>query len=75
MQRILSGAFERSEEYWIMVRLEQLRRTGPGHLQLVIKYMQELVGLAGGMNGDGAQLPDEIKQQVKSTLQEAGWLD
>ncbi|MEA3406980.1 MAG: hypothetical protein U9R48_02725 [Chloroflexota bacterium] len=41
----------------------------------MIKYMQELVGLAGGMNGDGAQLPDEIKQQVKSTLQEAGWLD
>ncbi|MFO7917186.1 MAG: dihydrodipicolinate synthase family protein [Anaerolineae bacterium] len=74
LRRILSGEFERSEEYWTIVRLEQLRRAGPGYVQLVIKYMQELVGLAGGMNGDGAQLPEEVKRQVDCTLQEADWL-
>ncbi len=49
-------------------------RVGPGYVQLVIKYMQESVGLAGGMNGDGAQLPEDIKRQVRGTLQVAGWL-
>ncbi|MFP3896984.1 MAG: dihydrodipicolinate synthase family protein [Anaerolineales bacterium] len=74
LRRILSGTFERGQDYWTMVRLEHLRRAGPGYVQLVIKYMQELVGLAGGMNSDGAQLPEDIKQQVRNTVQEVGWL-
>ena len=75
LRRVLEGRFRQDKDYWGMVAIERLRRAGDGRNNfLTIKYLQELVGLKGGMNGDGAQLPDVIKPEVERTAREAGWL-
>ena len=74
LERVFQGRFQLDENYWTMVRIEQLRRQAPGYSSLVIKHMQKLVGLNGGMNGDGAQLPAAIKSEVEQLVRQAGWL-
>ena len=74
LKRILAGDFQRDQNYWTMVRIEQIRQRQPANIPLVIKYMQELVGLQGGMNGDGTELADAEKAEVEVLVQDAGWL-
>jgi len=74
LQSVLQSRFQLDEDYWIMVRIEEIRREAPGYTSLVVKYMQELVGLQGGMNGDGAQLPAAVKSKVEQLVRQAGWL-
>ena len=74
LKRILTGGFQRDQNYWTMVRIEQIRQRQPANIPLVIKYMQELVGLQGGMNGDGTELADAEKAEVETLVRDAGWL-
>ena len=74
LKRILAGDFQRDQNYWTMVRIEQIRQRQPANIPLVIKYMQELVGLQGGMNGDGTELADAEKAEVEVLVRDAGWL-
>ncbi len=74
LNKILGGDFQRDKDYWTMVRIEQIRQRQPANIPLVIKHMQEVVGLKGGMNGDGAELPGEAKAEVDSLVREAGWV-
>ena len=71
---VLAGRFEPDGDYWTLVRIEQIRQRDKSYIALVIKYLQELVGLQGGMNGDGAQLPDAVKEEVAGLVRQAGWL-
>ncbi len=74
LQHILNGSFQHDKDYWTMVRIEQIRQLEKGNIPLVIKHMQERVGLKGGMNGDGTELPGEVKAEVDSLVEEAGWV-
>jgi dihydrodipicolinate synthase/N-acetylneuraminate lyase len=74
LKQVLDGGFEPDADYWTMVRIEQVRQREKPNLALVIKYMQEVVGLKGGMNGDGAELPGGVKVEVRGLLREAGWM-
>ena len=40
----------------------------------MIKHLQELAGLKDGMNGDGSELPDDIKAEVEGLVGDASWL-
>ncbi|NKB71114.1 MAG: hypothetical protein GKR89_28930 [Candidatus Latescibacteria bacterium] len=71
---VLAGRFKPDADYWTLVRIEQIRQRDKAYLALVIKYLQELVGLQGGMNGDGAQLPDAVKEEVTGLIRQAAWL-
>lgn len=73
LKRVNDGSFARDSDYWTMVRLEQIRQRDKPNLALVIKHLQAMVGLAGGMNGDGAELSDELKGEVEALVQNAGW--
>jgi dihydrodipicolinate synthase/N-acetylneuraminate lyase len=75
LRRILSGNFDRDAEYWTFVQIEALRRSGPGMSTLVLKALQEMVGLRGGMNGDGQVLPEKIRMDVYQVVKKAGWVD
>ena len=75
LQRILQGSFERDTDYWTMVKIEQIRQRQKSNIALVIKYMQECVGLKGGMNADGSELSAEDKKDVLDLLKKAGWLE
>ena len=75
LRRLDNGSFERDDTYWTMVRLEQIRQRDKSYIALVIKYLQELVGLKGGMNGDGSELPGDVKADVEALVRGAGWLD
>ncbi|HJN29445.1 MAG TPA: dihydrodipicolinate synthase family protein [Candidatus Latescibacteria bacterium] len=74
LKRILDGSFEPDADYWTMVRIEQIRQREKSYVALVIKHLQGLVGLKGGMNGDGAELPDAEKAEVEKLVRDAGWL-
>jgi dihydrodipicolinate synthase/N-acetylneuraminate lyase len=74
LRRVLEGRFQLDESYWAMVRIEEIRREAPGYTSLVVKHMQELVGLRGGMNGDGAQLPATVKSKVEQLVRRVGWI-
>jgi len=74
LARILSERFCRDETYWVFVRIEELRRHVSGYGSLVVKYMQELVGIHGGMDGDGSEMPQVMRDRVRQTLDEIGWL-
>ena len=74
LKQILAGDFQRDKNYWTMVRIEQIRQRQPGNIPLVIKHMQALVGLQGGMNGDGTELADGEKAEVETLVRDAGWL-
>lgn len=74
LKQVLSGGFEPDADYWTMVRIEQIRQREKPNIALVIKHMQEVVGLKGGMNGDGAELPGDEKVEVENLLREAGWM-
>jgi dihydrodipicolinate synthase/N-acetylneuraminate lyase len=75
LQSILTGRFQPDRDYWAMVRLEQIRLRDRSYVALVIKRLQELVGLRGGMNGDGATLPDAVSAEVESLVRTAGWIE
>lgn len=77
LRRVLDGSFDAAADadYWTMVRLEQLRQRARPNLQLVIKHLQELVGCAGGINGDGAELDAGTKAEAEKLVRDAGWLD
>ena len=68
------GGFEPDADYWTMVRIEQIRQREKENIALVIKHMQEVVGLKGGMNGDGAELSGDVKVEVENLLREGGWV-
>ena len=74
LKRILDGSFVPDADYWTMVRIEQIRQREKSYIALVIKHLQSLVGLKGGMNGDGAELPDAEKAEVEKLVRDAGWL-
>lgn len=74
LQRLLGGEFQRDADYWTMVRIEQIRQRERAYIPLVIKHMQSLVGLSGGMNGDGAELPAAEQGEVEKLVRDAGWL-
>ena len=74
LKQLADGSFERDDTYWTMVRIEQIRVREKSYVALVIKYLQELVGLKGGMNGDGAELPGDVKAEVEALVRGAGWL-
>ena len=74
LAQILAGDFQRDQNFWTMVRIEQIRQRQPANIPLVIKYMQELVGLHGGMNGDGTELAEAEKAEVEALVRDAGWL-
>jgi dihydrodipicolinate synthase/N-acetylneuraminate lyase len=74
LQQIEDGSFQPNSTYWSMVRIEQIRQREKAYIALVIKYMQELVGLHGGINGDGAALPHKVKEEVASLCRDAGWV-
>ena len=57
-----------------MVRIEQVRQRDKSYIALVIKQLQELAGLAGGMNGDGSELPAAVKSEVETLVRDACWL-
>ena len=73
-KQLADGSFERDDTYWAMVRIEQIRVREKSYVALVIKYLQELAGLKGGMNGDGAELPGDVKAEVEALVRGAGWL-
>ena len=56
------------------MRIEQIRQREKENIALVIKHMQEVVGLKGGMNGDGAELSGDVKVEVENLLREGGWV-
>ena len=72
--RVNNGSFEPDGDYWTMVRIEQIRQRDKANIALVIKHMQTMVGLSGGMNGDGGELPDAIKAEVDELVENACWL-
>ncbi len=74
LRRLADGSFERDDTYWTMVRIEQIRQRDKSYIALVIKQLQELAGLAGGMNGDGSELPAAVKSEVETLVREACWL-
>jgi dihydrodipicolinate synthase/N-acetylneuraminate lyase len=74
LKQVLDGGFEPDADYWTMVRIEQIRQREKANLALVIKHMQEVVGLKGGMNGDGAELSGDVKVEVENLLREGGWV-
>jgi dihydrodipicolinate synthase/N-acetylneuraminate lyase len=74
LRQLADGSFERDDTYWAMVRIEQIRVREKPYVALVIKYLQELAGLKGGMNGDGAELPGDVKAEVEALVRGAGWL-
>ncbi len=71
---ILDGSFKPDADYWTMVRIEQIRQRDKSYIALVIKHLQSLVGLKGGMNGDGAELPAAEKAEVEKLVRDAGWI-
>ena len=74
LRRLADGSFERDDTYWTMVRIEQIRQRDKSYIALVIKQLQELAGLAGGMNGDGSELPAAVKSEVETLVRDACWL-
>ena len=74
LKQVLDGGFEPDADYWTMVRIEQIRQREKENIALVIKHMQEVVGLNGGMNGDGAELSGDVKVEVENLLREGGWV-
>ena len=74
LQDLANGVFEPNDTYWTMVRIEQIRQRDKSYIALVIKQLQELVGLSGGMNGDGSQLPDNVKTELEVLVRDAGWM-
>lgn len=74
LRRLADGSFEPDDTYWTMVRIEQVRQRDKSYVALVIKQLQELAGLAGGMNGDGSELPDPVKSEVETLVRDACWL-
>ena len=74
LRRLADGSFEPDDTYWTMVRIEQVRQRDKSYIALVIKQLQELAGLAGGMNGDGSELPDPVKSEVETLVRDACWL-
>jgi dihydrodipicolinate synthase/N-acetylneuraminate lyase len=74
LRRLADGSFERDDTYWTMVRIEQVRQRDKSYIALVIKQLQELAGLAGGMNGDGSELPAAVKSEVETLVRDACWL-
>ncbi len=74
LRRLADSSFEADDTYWTMVRIEQVRQRDKSYIALVIKQLQELVGLAGGMNGDGSELPDAVKSEVETLVRDACWL-
>lgn len=74
LQRVLDGSFTPDTDYWTMVRIEQIRQRDKANIALVIKHLQSLVGLKGGMNGDGATLSPAVQKEVETLVREAGWL-
>ena len=74
LRRLADGSFAPDATFWTMVRLEQIRQLDKSYIALVIKQLQELVGLAGGMNGDGSELPADVKLEVETLVRDACWL-
>ena len=74
LQQLEEGTFQPNSNYWSMVRIEQIRQREKAYIALVIKYMQELVGLKGGINGDGTALPENVKAEVANLCRQAGWV-
>lgn len=74
LNQLAAGTFERDDTYWTMVRIEQIRTREKSYVALVIKHLQELAGLKDGMNGDGSELPDDIKAEVEGLIGGASWL-
>jgi dihydrodipicolinate synthase/N-acetylneuraminate lyase len=74
LNRVNEGLFACDETYWSMVAIESIRLRQKPYIILVIKYLQELVGLHGGTNKAGNVLPDEIKREVEGVVRGAGWL-
>lgn len=74
LKQLDDGSFQRDDTYWAMVRIEQIRTREKSYVALVIKHLQELAGLKGGMNGDGAELPGDVKAEVEGLVRGAGWL-
>ena len=74
LKQLDDGSFKRDNTYWTMVRIEQIRLREKSYVALVIKHLQELAGLTGGMNGDGSELPDNVKAEVETLARSAGWL-
>ncbi len=73
--RILDGSFERDTDYWTMVKIEQIRQRQPANIPLVIKRMQELVGISGGMNADGTTLDPDAAAEVDELMKQSGWVN
>ena len=74
LKSINDGSFDRDDTYWTMVRIEQIRQRDKSYVALVIKELQEMVGLSGGMNGDGSVLPADVKGEVVGLVKGAGWI-
>ena len=74
LNQLADGSFTPDDTYWTMVRIEQIRLREKSYVALVIKYLQELAGLKGGMNGDGSELPADVKTEVERLVRGAGWI-
>ena len=74
LKSINDGSFELDETFWTFVRIEQIRQRDPSHIALVIKQLQEMVGLVGGMNGDGKVLSKDVREEVEGLVRGVCWL-